>query len=395
MAKSIVVERAARLKALSAAIFAEMERARWRVLERGVEVINLGIGSPDRPPAQHIVQAMKEALDEPRNFAYPMTGLPELHRAVASWYRARFGVADLDPGEEVLVLMGSQDGLAHLCLALVDPGEIVLVPDPGYPIYSAGPALAGAVLHPVPLLAENAFLPDLEAIEPEVARRARLMILNYPNNPVSAVASREFFSQVVEFALRYDIIVCHDISYSELAFDGYRPPSFLEVPGARQVGVEFSSVSKSYNLAGCRLGFLSGHREVVAGLGELKAHIDYGVFRVVQQAGIAALTGPQECTRENALAYQRRRDVLVDGLRRLGWEIPKPRATMFVWAPLPRGYTSSMIFALELLEKTGVLVIPGIGFGSRGEGYVRIALVREEEILAEAVERIARSGILG
>lgn len=311
----------------------------------------------------------------------------ELRRAVAAWYRNRFGV-ELDPSTEVLVLMGSQDGLAHISMAYINPGDLALVPDPGYPIYFASILLAEGEIHPMPLLAKNNFLPDLDAIPEEVAKRAKLMWLNYPNNPVAALAGKDFFARVVEFAREYDILVCHDVAYCELAFDGYKPPSFLEIPGAKDVGIEFYSLSKTYNMAGCRIGFALGNADVLAALHQVKSNIDYGVFRVVQEAGIAALEGPQDCVKQNAETYRRRRDVLVDGLARVGWKVPRPRASMFIWAPVPRGYDSAREFALELLTQTGVLVIPGTAFGEQGEGYVRIALVRDEETLYETVRRI-------
>lgn len=378
---------AKRIRGLGTGIFSEMEARKKEVEARGVRVINLGVGSPDRPPAPHIIAALHRAIDEPTNYRYPLVGLPRLHQAVANWYRRRFGV-ELDPQDEVLVLMGSQDGLAHLALAYLDAGDLALVPDPGYPIYAYSILLAGGEIYPLPLVAENNFLPDLAAIPEEVARRAKLMWLNYPNNPVAASANREFFARVVEFARCYDILVCHDAAYSELAYDGFKPPSFLEVPGAKEVGIEFHSLSKTYNMAGCRVGFAVGNREVLAVLAQLKSNIDYGVFRVVQEAAIAALEGPQDCVEEMARTYMRRRDVLVEGLASCGWHVPKPNASMFIWAPLPQGYTSSRQFALDLLDRAGVLVIPGVAFGAMGEGYVRIALVQEVEVLEEAVERI-------
>ncbi len=379
-----------RMKGQESGIFNEMEIRRRQVEARGVTVINLGVGTPDRPPARHVIEAMHRAVDRVENYRYPLVGMPRLYRAAAGWYRRRFGV-DLNPESEILVLMGSQDGLAHISLAYVDPGDIALVPDPGYPIYSFSISMAGGVIYPMPLLEENDFLPVFSSIPEEVARKAKMMWINYPNNPVAAVAGREFFEQVVEFAKKYDILVCHDVAYSELCYDGFKPMSFLEVEGAREVGIEFFSLSKTYNLAGCRIGFAVGNREVVGNLQRLKSNVDYGVFYVVQEAGIAALEGDQICVEENARAYQRRRDLLVDGLASIGWRMPKPKASMFVWAPLPPGYSSSTLFSLDLLEKTGVLVIPGIAFGSRGEGYVRIALVQEEEVLREAVDRIGKA----
>jgi len=382
------LELARRIQDLSSAIFTEMNEYKTQVERLGKTVINLGIGSPDRPPAPHIREALQQALAKPGIFGYPTSeGSPELRSAVANWYRWRFGV-ELDPDKEVLILMGSQDGLAHLATAFINPGDITLIPDPGYPIYSTGITLAEGIVYPMPLKEDKGFLPDLSAIPPEVARRAKLMVLNYPNNPVAAVADADFFRDVADFARAYDILVCHDAAYSELAFDGFKPMSFLEVPGAKEIGVEFHSLSKSFNMAGCRLGFIVGNANVLAGLAMVKSNIDYGVFLAVQEAGIAALTGPQECTRENAMIYQMRRDVLVDGLERLGWKIPKPKGSMFLWAPLPWGYKSSKEFAVELLRRTGILVIPGLAFGMQGDGYVRIALTQEEELLREAISRI-------
>lgn len=379
-----------RMQGLGAAIFNEMEDLKKKVEARGINAIELGTGSPDRAPAPHIIEALHRAIDKPTNFRYPLEGLPRLYRAVGNWYQDRFGVL-LDSEREVLVSMGSQDGLAHISLAFINPGDIALVPDPGYPIYSFSIKMSGGVIYPMPLLPENNFLPDLEAIPEDVAARSKLIWINYPNNPVAANADINFFSRVVEFAKKYNILVCHDVAYCQLAYDGFKPPSFLEVPGAREVGIEFYSLSKTYNMAGCRIGFAVGNAGVLEALRKVKSNIDYGVFKVVQEAGIAALEGPQDCVEENARAYQARRDLLVDGLAELGWSMPKPMASMFVWAPLPGGYTSSSDFCLEVLEKTGVVFIPGVAFGRQGEGYVRIALVQEEDLIREAVSRIAEA----
>jgi LL-diaminopimelate aminotransferase len=382
-----------RLARLAAAVFAAMDEAKNRVSSRGVDVINLSVGSPDLPPAPHVIEAMLSEVRSPGNYGYPLRDTRAFREAVASWYASRFGVS-LDPERGVLGLMGSQEGLAHIALAVTDPGDLVLVPDPGYPIYTAGPLLAGAEVYPVPLRSENGYLPDLEALPDDVKRRAKLLILNYPSNPLAAVATTEFFTTVVAFAHRYGLVVLHDAAYSELAFDGYRPPSFLETPGAMEVGIEFNSLSKTFNLAGARIAYAVGNARIIGQLAEVKSHLDYGIFRPVQAAAVAALTGPQEPVAAMAATYQRRRDLLVDGLNRLGWAVPKPKATMFCWAPVPAGFDSSLAFATALLEEAGVAVVPGSGFGSMGEGYVRIALVQSEERLAEAVDRIARSGLL-
>lgn len=379
-----------RLKGLESGIFNDMEERKKKVEARGVKVINLGVGTPDRSPAPHVIEALHRALDNRENYRYPLNGKPELYRAVAGWYRRRFGV-DLDPESEILVLMGSQDGLAHIAMAYLDQGDIALVPDPGYPIYAFGITLAGGEIYPLPLLQENNFLPVLDSIPEEVAQKARMMWVNYPNNPVAAVADREFYHKVVEFASKYDILVCHDVAYSELCYDGFKPMSFLEVEGAREVGIEFYSLSKTYNLAGCRIGFAVGNSEVIGTLKRLKSNVDFGVFFAVQEAGIAALEGPQQCVEENARAYQRRRDILVEGLAAAGWQMPKPKASMFVWAPIPGGYKTSMEFCTDMLERAGVIFIPGNAFGAMGEGYVRIGLVQEEDIMREAVERVAKA----
>lgn len=380
---------AKRMDALVPGIFTELARARVEKEKMGTAVIDLSIGSPDLPPAPHIINSLAQAVMKLDNYTYPISGKPELHKALADWYKQRFNV-DLDPNQEILTLMGSQDGLAHLAQAFINPGDIALVPDPGYPIYSAAILLAEGELYSMPLLEENQYLPDLLSIPEEVAQRAKMMTLNYPNNPVAASANKEFFAQVVEFAKKYDIVVCHDVAYAELAFDGFRPMSFLEVTGAKDIGIEFYSLSKTYNMAGCRIGFAVGNAAILGALGRIKSNIDYGVFSAVQEAGIAALTGDQSCVAQTAATYQKRRDILVDGFAQMGWQMPKPQASMFIWAPIPPGHKSSMDFCLEFLDKTGILMVPGNAFGELGEGYVRIALVQKEEVLLEALERARR-----
>ncbi|MFZ3171648.1 MAG: LL-diaminopimelate aminotransferase [Carboxydocellales bacterium] len=382
-------EVAQRMEKLSTGIFSEMEAHKRMVEAEGLKVINLGIGSPDQPPGEHIKAALIKGINKDENYRYPVfEGRLDVRAAVARWYLGRFGVK-LDPEQEVLLLMGSQDGLAHLAWAYINPGDIALVPDPGYPIYSASILLAGGEIYPMPLLEERRFLPDLAAIPESVARKAKMMLLNYPSNPVAAVADAAFFREAVEFGIKYNVLICHDAAYSELAFDGFKPMSFLEVEGAKDVGIEFHSCSKTFNMAGCRIGFVVGKAEVVQNLNKIKSNIDYGVFTTVQEAAMAALDGPQEFVWENADAYQRRRDVLVDGLAKVGWPIPKPKGSMFLWAKIPPGFSSSMAFSIELLEKAGVLVIPGNAFGGQGEGYVRIALTQTEEQLQQVVERIS------
>ncbi|MCZ8516397.1 aminotransferase class I/II-fold pyridoxal phosphate-dependent enzyme [Paenibacillus filicis] len=378
-----------RLAELGSAIFSEVAQWKREVSAQGVDVIDLGIGSPDRPPSPRVMQVLAEAVQNPKLYGYPTSeGSLAFRQAVARWYKHRFGV-ELNAEDEIVTLMGSQDGLAHLAMAITDPGDTVLVPDPGYPIYSASLVLAGVKPYYMPLRAENDFLPRLEDIPELVAREARFILLNYPSNPLSAVAPVEFFWELVDYARRYDLLIVHDLAYSEMAFDGYRPSSILEVEGAREVAVEFHSLSKSFNMAGCRIAFMAGEQHAVEALRLLKSNIDYGVFQAVQLAGIAAL---EEDLSPGSVPvsglYERRRDVVVEGLRQAGWDIPAPKATMFIWAPIPAGWTSRQI-SREILYNAGVVVIPGDAFGREGEGYVRIALVQEEDRLREAVERIA------
>ncbi len=378
---------------LGSAIFAQLKEKKDSLIASGIDPVDLSIGSPDQPPAPHILDTLRKEIDNLDNYAYAVNDLPELLKTVSSWYKERFNV-DLDPGTQITSLIGSQDGLAHISLAIVDPGDVVLTPDPGYPIFNAGPVIAGAQLVKMPMMEENDFLIDFDAIDPEDAKRAKFMIVSYPNNPVTAVANDQFYKDLVSFAKKYDIIVLHDNAYCELTFDGYKTGSFLAYPGAMDVGVEFNSLSKTYSMAGCRIGFAMGNKEVIKHLKILKSNIDYGIFLPIQRAGIAALTGPQDCVRETALTYQKRRDVLVDGLNEIGWNIKKPLATMFVWAKIPDKYKSSMEFTMELIDKAGVIVTPGISFGDGGEGYVRMALVQDEKLLKEAISRIDRSGVL-
>jgi LL-diaminopimelate aminotransferase len=386
---SLRVELAERLRKLPPYLFAEIDRQKKEARARGVDLVDLGIGDPDLPTPAHVIEALARAAREPKNHRYPdYEGLLAFREAVATWYRRRFDVA-LDPATEVLTLIGSKEGTAHIPLAFVDPGDVVLVPDPGYPVYAAGTWFAGGEPYLLPLRAERDFLPDLDAVPAEVCRRARMLFLNYPNNPTAAVATPEFFERVVAFARRHDIIVCHDAMYSELAFDGYTAPSFLQVPGARDVGVEFHSCSKTYSMTGWRIGFVVGNRDVLGGLGRVKTNVDSGVFQAVQEAGIAALTGPQDYVAQVRATYRARRDVVVEGLRALGLPVSPPRATFFVWAPVPDG-SDSRKWASRLLQEAGVVVTPGVGFGATGEGYYRIALTVDKARIAEAVDRLGK-----
>lgn len=384
--------RADRLQQAAGAIFAEIAGRKRQLIADGHELIDLSIGSPDLPPAPHIIDALSHEVANPANYGYTLQASENFRQAVAQWYAQRFAV-QLDPDREVMGLLGSQEGLANICFALLNPGDLVLVPDPAYPIYQAGPILAGAQVYPLPLTAENNFQPRLDLIPDPIAEKAKLMILNFPANPVAATVSLDFFQEVVAFARKHRILVLHDAAYSELAFDGYRPPSFLQVPGAKEVGVEFNSLSKTYNLAGCRIGYAMGNPEVLAALAEMKGHTDYGPFNPLQKAAVAALTGPQDYVRATIATYQHRRDLLVSGLNTIGWSVPSPRATMFLWAKIPSGYNDRE-FSFQLMEQAGVIVVPGSAFGRHGQGYVRIALVQPAEILEQTIQKIAQSGIL-
>lgn len=380
---------ARRLQGLGASIFTQMDDIRKELESAGLELINLSVGSPDRAPSKHIQQVLSQAVLDGGLYGYTMSrGTKEFRQSCADWYKLRFNV-ELDPEKEVLPLMGSQDGLAHIFMAYIDPGDIALIPDPGYPIYSVGLQLAGGQKVSIPLLAENGFLPDLTGIKPDIARKAKILFLNYPNNPTAAIAPLSYFDEVAAFAKEYGILVCHDAAYSELAFGGYRPPSFLQAKSAKEVGVEFHSISKTYNLAGARLGFVVGNADTIAALTLLKENIDYGVFGPVLKAGATALLGDQEEVENNRQAYQRRRDIWIKGCAQVGWLMPIPQATMFIWAPVPTNQ-DSFSFAESLAREAGIIVVPGVAFGKYGEGYVRIALVQDDEDMAEAVRRVQR-----
>jgi LL-diaminopimelate aminotransferase len=383
---------AQRLSKLPPYLFAEIDRLKQDAIRRGMDIINLGIGDPDLPTPPHIVKRMQEASADPRHHQYPSyEGMLSFRQAVADWYSKRFGVT-LDPVTEVLSLIGSKEGIGHIPLAFVDPGDVVLVPDPGYPVYQAGTVFAEGVPCFMPLTRERSFLPDLEAIPSEVLRKARVLFLNYPNNPTAAVAPRTFFEEAVAFARRHRLILCHDAAYSEMAYDGYLPESILAVEGAKDVAIEYHSLSKTYNMTGWRIGFAVGCREVLSGLGRIKTNLDSGVFQAVQEAAIAALNGPQECVEAMRGIYRERRDALVDGLSALGFAVDKPKATFYVWIGVPRGQTSAS-FASALLSEVGIVMTPGTGFGRAGEGYIRAALTVDVARINEAIERIAASNL--
>ncbi len=384
------MEYSERIKRIPPYLFAEIDRAMEKKKAQGVDVISLGIGDPDIPTPGNVVERLCKAAHDPRNHRYPSyAGMKSFREAAAGWYKRRFNVS-LDPENEVLTLIGSKEGIAHIPLAFVDPGDVVLFTDPGYPVYRVGTILAGGVPVEVPLLEENGFLPDYSAIRKEDAKKAKLLYINYPNNPTAAVADKDFFRETVEYAKENDIVICHDAPYSEMSFEGYKAPSFLEAHGAKDVGVEFHSLSKTYNMTGWRIGFVAGNPEVLAGLGKVKENVDSGAFQAVQEAGTEALSGPQDCIQKNMRIFQERRDLMVDGLNDLGYDVKKPKATFYLWFRIPKKYKSSLKFSSDLLDKTGVVMTPGVGFGKYGEGYVRCALTQSKERLMEVLARMKK-----
>ena len=377
---------ASRMSNLPPYLFARIDEMKAEQLKKGVDIIDLGVGDPDLPTPQHIVASLCEAARNPENHHYPSyAGMPAYRSAVADWYRTRFGVS-LDPGKEVIALMGSKDGIAHIPEAFVNPGDYVLAPSPGYPVYRTGTLFAEGIVHEMPLTRKNNFVPVLEDIPKKVTKAAKLMFINYPNNPTAAVAPDGFYREVVDFAREHHIIVVSDNAYSEIAYDGYRAPSFLTTPGADEIGIEMHSLSKTYNMTGWRIGMAVGNAEILAGLGRVKTNVDSGVFNAIQQAAITALRGPQDCVKDACSVYQERRDVLISGLRDLGFDLPSPKATFYVWLPVQ----DCMAFSSRLLNEAGIVVTPGIGFGSSGEGYVRLALTRPVARIQEALERMRR-----
>jgi LL-diaminopimelate aminotransferase len=369
-------------------LFAELDRLKKEVQSRGVDVISLGIGDPDLPTPQHIVDSLQRAATEPKNHRYPdYEGLETFRRTAADWYARRFG-PEFDPVREVCALIGSKEGIANFSTAVVDPGDIVLIPDPGYPVYYSGCVFNGGEPYFLVLKKESGFLPNLDAIPEEIARRAKLLWLNYPNNPTGATVERSFFETAVKFCLRYDVILAHDNAYSEIAYDGYGPPSVFEVEGARECAVEFHSLSKTFSMTGWRVGFVVGNAQLVAALGKVKTNFDSGVFQAVQEAAITGLEGGDgDQLAEYCAIYKERRDLLVGALRAIGLVCATPRATFYIWAEVPKGY-SSVSFTERVLKEAGVVITPGSGFGKGGEGFVRFSLTVPSERLSEAVARI-------
>lgn len=385
------IEVATRIKTLPPYLFAAIDKMKQEAIARGVDIINLGIGDPDLPTPGPIIDSLAKAAKDPKHHQYPSyEGMLSFRKAVADWYQRRFNVT-LNPADEVLTLIGSKEGIGHIHLAFVDPGDVVLVPSPGYPVYPVGTSFCGGTSHFMPLTKSNGFLPDLDAIPNDVAKKAKLMWLNSPNNPTSVIMTKDYFKRAIEFAQENQIIICHDAAYSEIYYDGKRPASFMEVEGAKDVGVEFHSLSKTYNMTGWRIGFVVGNKTVVGALGKVKSQLDSGVFEAVQDAGITALGLDDSVTDGIRRIYQERRDTIVPGLKKLGLDVDAPPAAFYIWVTVPKGYTSAS-FTAHLLEKAGIVTTPGNGFGAPGEGYIRMTVCTTTERLAEAVGRIKKAG---
>ena len=383
----IKIEKSERLKKLPPYLFVEIDKAKKRARDEGRDIIDLGIGDPDIPTPRFIIDALNKAARDPKNHRYPLDqGLPEFRREAALWMKKRFGVT-LDPNTEIYPLIGSKEGIAHMPLAFVNPGEYVLVPDPGYPPYKSGTWFAGGEVILMPLKAEHNFLPDLKTINHASMHKIKMMFINYPNNPTGAVCDKKFLKEVIDFAAKHNIIVCHDAAYSEIGFDGFKASSIFEVEGAKDVAIEFHSLSKTFNMTGWRLGFAAGNKELIAGLAKVKSNIDSGAFFAIQWAGVAALKNYDKHIKSVLKIYEERRNILVDGLKSLGWNMERPKASFYVWTKVPARYTSAT-FAAALLEKCDIVATPGNGFGENGEGYIRFALTVDKKRIKEAVKRI-------
>lgn len=379
-----------RLRLLPTYLFAKIDELKEKILASGADIIDLGTGDPDIPTAAGIVEQLYASAKIKENQCYPSySGLPLLRKTIARWCEKRFSIR-LNPENEILPLIGSKEGIGHIQLAFVDEGDIVLVPDPGYPAYQAGAILAGGNPLFLPLHKENEFLPRLSSVNKTLARRAKIMFLNYPNNPTAATASKEFFKEVVHFAKKYEIIVCHDAAYSEITFGDYRAPSFLEVEGAMDIGVEFHSLSKTYNMAGWRIAWVCGNSQIISALLKVKTNLDSGIFQPIQYAAIEALNNSGEEVNHLSKIYMERRDIFIDGLTKIGWRVPRPKATFYVWLPLPPSFTSSVELTEYLLREAHIVTAPGAGFGSCGEGFIRIALTSPHRKIEEAVRRISQ-----
>lgn len=386
------IQIADRMKEFEEGIFQVLNEKKDEAEKQGKKIYNLSVGTPDFPPAEHVINAVVEAAKNPVNYKYALIDLPELIRAVQTRYSKRYGVS-LEK-EEIMSVYGSQEGIAHICLSLCNPGDVVLVPNPGYPIFGIGPSLAGAEVVTYDLAEENGYLPDLDAMDESLLARARCMVVSYPLNPVCKAAPDSFYEKLIPWAAEHEILIIHDNAYSDIIYDGREGKSILRIPGAKDTAVEFYSLSKSYNYTGARVSFLTGNREVVAYFKKLRSQIDYGTYLPVQYGAIAALTGPDQMVEDQCAEYQKRRDALCGGLRALGWKIEDSEGTMFAWAKIPDGYTDDVKFVMELVEKSGVLCTPGSSFGSLGKGHVRFALTLPVETIVEAVDAIARSGML-
>jgi LL-diaminopimelate aminotransferase len=383
---------AERIQKLPPYVFARLDELKAKAREQGLDLIDLGMGNPDGATPQPVVEAAIAALQNPANHGYPpFEGTASFRTSITNWYHRRYGVT-LDPDSEALPLLGSKEGLTHLAIAFINPGDLVLVPSPAYPAHFRGPAIAGGKVHSLILKPENDWLIDLGAIPDDVAQSAKMLYFNYPSNPTAATAPREFFEEIVAFARKHEIILVHDLCYAELAFDGYQPTSLLEIPGAKEIGVEFHTLSKTYNMAGWRVGFVVGNRHVIQCLRTLKTNLDYGIFAALQTAAETALQLPDVYLHEVQQRYRTRRDFLIQELGKLGWDIPKTKATMYLWIPCPEGMGSTD-FALNVLQQTGVVVTPGNAFGIAGEGYVRISLIADCDRLGEAMRRFQQAGI--
>ena len=382
-----------RLDRFGAEVFASLNNKLLALKAQGETIYNMSVGTPDFKPYDHVVEALTQAAQDPEMWKYALRDLPELKQAVCDYYERRFGVSGITPSM-VQSCNGTQEGVGHLGLALLDPGDTILVPDPCYPVFEAGAKIADAKLEYYPLVAEHNYLPYVAGIDPEVADRAKYMIVSLPANPVGSVGTPEVYEEIIAFAREHDLLIVHDNAYSDIVFDGEPGGSFLQYPGALEVGVEFFSLSKSFNVTGARIGFLVGREDVVSAFAKLRGQIDFGMFLPVQKAAIAALTGPLDSVKRQCGEYQARRDALCGGLRSIGWNVPDSHGSTFVWAPLPTGYTDSMAFCLELIDKAGVICTPGFSFGPSGEGYVRFALTLPVERIREAVASIAVSGMI-